>query len=284
MLPTARPAVPPLPVLERLALALRRAPDPSAGGSTAAGAAGKASQPRKPLVLVVDDEADLVELITLNLERNGFEVIGAGDGNVALSHVRKYKPDLVVLDLMLPGVDGTEVARRLRADPATAALPIVMLTAKSEETDVIVGLSLGADDYVTKPFSPKVLVARVQAILRRSQAKPTPAGEPDAAGVLRAGPLAMDLEKHEISVDGRAVRLTLTEFKLLRALVEAGGRVLSRDRLMDKGMGTDVFVTDRAIDVHITAIRKKLGDANWLVHTVRGVGYRLQDEPPAPGE
>ncbi len=281
MLPTARPAHPPPPVLDRLALAMQRPPDTTARGHTAAGGAGaKAATSRKPLILVVDDEADLVELITLNLERNGYEVLAAGDGEVALSHVRKYKPDLVVLDWMLPDLDGAEVARRLRADPATARLPIVMLTAKSEETDVIVGLSLGADDYVTKPFSPKVLVARVQAILRRAKAKATPVGEPDAAGILRAGPLAMDLEKHDITVDGRAVKLTLTEFKLLRALVEAGGRVLSRDRLMDKGMGTDVFVTDRAIDVHVTAIRKKLGDASWLVHTVRGVGYRLQDEPP----
>ncbi len=238
------------------------------------------SRPARPVVLVVDDEADLVELICLNLERNGYDVITASDGNTALEMARKYKPDLMLLDLMLPTVDGTEVARRLRADPATAALPIVMLTAKGEETDVVVGLTVGADDYVTKPFSPKVLVARVKAVLRRSMEKANkPADRPEDSQRLTAGPLVMDLDKHEVTVSGRSVKLTLTEFKLLRALVDAGGRVLSRDRLMDKAMGADIFVTDRAIDVHVTAIRKKLGDANWLVHTVRGVGYRLQDEP-----
>ena len=239
----------------------------------------------RPTVLVVDDEQDLVELIGLNLTRNGFDVLTAGDGNTALDLARRRRPDLVLLDLMLPGLDGTEVARRLRGDGTTRSIPIVMLTAKTEETDVVVGLTLGADDYVTKPFSPKVLVARVRAVLRRSAGSPSPAAEGGPAAtpseVLRAGPLTMDLDKHEVAVEGRPVRLTLTEFKLLRALVEARGRVMSRDRLMDKAMGTDVFVTDRAIDVHVTAIRKKLGDANWLVHTVRGVGYRLQDEPPA---
>lgn len=228
-------------------------------------------------MLVVDDEQDLVEMITMNLERHRLGVLAAGDGNRALELARKHKPDLILLDLMLPGVEGTEVARRLRADAATEAIPIIMLTARSEETDVVVGLTMGADDYVTKPFSMKVLMARVKAVLRR---RLTPASESTdtPAGTLRAGPLAMDTEKHEVTVDGKAVKLTLTEFKLLRALVEARGRVLSRDRLMDKAMGEDVFVTDRAIDVHVTAIRKKLGDAAWLVHTVRGVGYRLQEE------
>lgn len=243
-----------------------------------------AATPTRPVVLVVDDEQDLVELISLNLQRNGFDVIAAGDGNTALHLAQQRRPDLVLLDLMLPGLDGTEVARRLRADAATAAIPIVMLTARTEETDVVVGLTLGADDYVTKPFSPKVLMARVKAVLRRSEsgaASVAEASEPtDEASILRAGPLRMDLDKHEVYIGERAVKLTLTEFKLLRALVEARGRVLSRDRLMDKGMGTDVFVTDRAIDVHITAIRKKLADASWLVHTVRGVGYRLQEEQP----
>ena len=239
---------------------------------------------KKQTILVVDDEADLVELIGLNLERNGFDVVVARDGPSALDRARKHRVDLVVLDLMLPGLDGTEVARRLRADPATAHVPIIMLTAKGEETDVVVGLAVGADDYMTKPFSMKVLVARVKAVLRRGVGKSAAAaaadeGGPAEEGVLRVGPLAMDTNKHETSVSGKSVKLTLTEFKLLRALVEARGRVLSRDRLMDKAMGADVFVTDRAIDVHVTAIRKKLGDAAWLVHTVRGVGYRLQEEP-----
>jgi DNA-binding response OmpR family regulator len=177
---------------------------------------------------------------------------------------------------MLPGIDGTEVARRLKADTRTTHIPIIMLTAKGEETDVVVGLTLGADDYVTKPFSMKVLLARVGSVLRRAETGP---GAPGEGGLLRAGPLSIDTLKHEVIVNDEVIKLTLTEFKLLSALLTARGRVLTRDQLMDKAMGTDVFVTDRAIDVHITAIRKKLGDANWLVNTVRGVGYRLRESP-----
>jgi len=229
-------------------------------------------------VLVVDDEKDLVDLISYNLTRNGYDVLVAQDGSTALDVVERETPDLVILDLMLPGVDGTEVARRLKRDARTAAIPVIMLTAKSEETDVIVGLTIGADDYITKPFSMKILLARVNTVLRRSE---PPAAEP-AVGLLRAGPLAIDGSKHEVSVNSEALKLTLTEFRLLTALVSARGRVLTRDQLMDKAMGSDVFVTDRAIDVHVTAIRKKLGEASWLVHTVRGVGYRLQESPEEP--
>jgi two-component system phosphate regulon response regulator PhoB len=230
----------------------------------------------KKKVLVVDDEKDLVDLITYNLQRNGYDVVSAFTGNAALDVAEREQPDLIVLDLMLPGIDGNEVARRLKSDARSANTPIIMLTAKAEETDVVVGLTLGADDYVTKPFSMKILLARLTSVLRR--AEPATAVE---GGVLKAGPLSIDTSKHEVMIEGDTVRLTLTEFKLLAALVGARGRVLTRDQLMDKAMGTDVFVTDRAIDVHITAIRKKLGNANWLVHTVRGVGYRLQE---APGE
>ena len=228
-------------------------------------------------VLVVDDEKDLVDLIAYNLTRGGYEVLTSYNGAEALEIARREVPDLVVLDLMLPGLDGTEVARRLKADSRTAGVPIVMLTAKGEETDVVVGLTLGADDYVTKPFSMKILLARINSVLRRGEA--AEAGALGEGSILRAGPLLIDPSKHEITVNGEPVRLTLTEFKLLSALVGARGRVLTRDQLMDKAMGTDVFVTDRAIDVHVTAIRKKLGSANWLVHTVRGVGYRLQESP-----
>ncbi|MCS7032512.1 MAG: response regulator transcription factor [Phycisphaerae bacterium] len=227
-------------------------------------------------ILVVDDEKDLLELVRFNLERNGYEVITAADGNTALELAAKQSPDLIVLDLMLPGLDGTEVARRLKADAATASIPIVMLTAKSEETDVVVGLTLGADDYVTKPFSMKILLARLNTVLRRRDSAAGPAGG-ETPAILKAGPLTIDTAKHDVSVNGTPVRLTLTEFKLLTALVAARGRVLTRDQLMDKAMGTDVFVTDRAIDVHITSIRKKLGEAAYLVHTVRGVGYRLHE-------
>lgn len=226
-------------------------------------------------VLVVDDERDLVDLISYNLKRNGFEVRCAYNGNEALEQVQSNPPDLIILDLMLPGIDGTEVARRLKGDTRTAHIPIVMLTAKSEETDVVVGLTLGADDYVTKPFSMKILLARLQTVLRRAES----AGESAAQETLKAGPLQIDTSKHEVRVDGEPVRLTLTEFKLLAALVHARGRVLTRNQLMDKAIGADVFVTDRAIDVHVTAIRKKLGDAAWLIRTVRGVGYRLQETP-----
>jgi two-component system phosphate regulon response regulator PhoB len=226
-------------------------------------------------ILVVDDEKDLVDLITYNLGRNGYDFLSAYNGGDAIDLAQREQPDLIILDLMLPGLDGTEVARRLKSDARTASIPILMLTAKSEETDVVVGLTLGADDYVTKPFSIKILLARLGTILRRSE----PQAPADDAGLLRAGPLVIDTAKHEVSIEGESIKLTLTEFKLLSALLNARGRVLTRDQLMDKAMGTDVFVTDRAIDVHITAIRKKLANASWLIHTVRGVGYRLQETP-----
>jgi len=229
----------------------------------------------KKKILVIDDEKDLVDLITYNLQRNGFDVVCAFNGNEAVEVAQREKPDLIVLDLMLPGIDGTEVARRLKADPRTNGLPIIMLTAKGEETDVVVGLTLGADDYVTKPFSMKILLARLNSVLRRTDPA-TNAAAPEG-GIIKTGPLSIDTSKHEVLLNGESVKLTLTEFKLLTALVAARGRVLTRDQLMDKAMGTDVFVTDRAIDVHITAIRKKLGSTSYLVHTVRGVGYRLQE-------
>jgi len=229
----------------------------------------------KRKILVVDDEKDIVDLVAYNLGRNGYEPVMAYTGNQALEIIHKSAPDLIILDLMLPGLDGMEVARRLKAEAQTANIPIIMLTAKGEETDVVVGLTIGADDYVTKPFSMKVLLARVASVLRRAEAGQA-VGE---GGVLKAGPLTIDTLKHEVRVDDEQVKLTLTEFKLLSALVTARGRVLTRDQLMDKAMGTDVFVTDRAIDVHITAIRKKLTSASWLVHTVRGVGYRLRESP-----
>ena len=230
---------------------------------------------RRKRILVVDDEKDLVDLISYNLKRNGFDALIARDGNEALDIATREKPDLVLLDLMLPGIDGTEVARRLKNAPETSGIPIIMLTAKSEETDVVVGLTLGADDYVTKPFSMKILLARMTSVLRRGE---TGVVSPEGA-ILKAGPLTIDTSKHEVLLEGQSVKLTLTEFRLLVALVNARGRVLTRDQLMDKAMGEGVFVTDRAIDVHVTAIRKKLGDAAYLVHTVRGVGYRLQETP-----
>jgi DNA-binding response OmpR family regulator len=178
--------------------------------------------------------------------------------------------------VMLPGVSGTEVARQLRAGASTARIPIIMLTARSEETDVVVGLTLGADDYITKPFSMKILLARLGTVLRRAE---TAAPMPSEDGMLRSGPVTVDAVKHEAMIDGEPMKLTLTEFKLLSALIAARGRVMTRNQLMDKAMGSDVFVTDRAIDVHITSIRKKLGKAHWLIRTVRGVGYGVQESP-----
>jgi DNA-binding response OmpR family regulator len=236
----------------------------------------QASSNAKKKVLIVDDEKDIVDLLAYNLGRNGYETMVASDGNAALDLAAKSAPDLIILDLMLPGIDGTEVARRLKAQPRTANIPIIMLTAKGEETDVVVGLTLGADDYVTKPFSMKVLLARVGSVLRRAEVPPASSAD---GGILRAGPLSIDTLRHEVLVNGQPIKLTLTEFKLLSALLTARGRVLTRDQLMDKAMGADVFVTDRAIDVHVTAIRKKLGTASWLVNTVRGVGYRLRESP-----
>ena len=224
---------------------------------------------RRKKILVVDDERDLVELISLNLTRNGYEVVPAYDGTTGLDSARKHKPDLIIMDVMMPGLSGRDVTMALKQDADTAHIPILMLTAKTEETDIIVGLSMGADDYVTKPFSMKVLMARVAAVLRRKAA-----AEPSQT-MLSTGPVVIDQSKHEVTVQGKPINLTPTEFKLLAALVGARGRVLSRDQLMDRAMGTDVFVTDRAIDVHITAVRKKLNDYAWMIHTVRGVGYRL---------
>jgi len=248
---------------------------PQSGPRHLAGQSGSHSAAPRNMkrILVVDDEKDLLDLITYNLQRNGFDVVTSQNGNEALEVAVRENPDLILLDLMLPGLAGTEVARRLKSDPRTAQIPLVMLTAKGEETDVVVGLTLGADDYITKPFSMKILLARLSVVLRRSD----PPIVPSDSVMLRAGPLSIDSSRHEASVNGETMKLTLTEFKLLSALVQARGRVLSRDQLMDKAMGTDVFVTDRAIDVHVTAIRKKLGDASYLIQTVRGVGYKLQE-------
>lgn len=222
----------------------------------------------KRRILVVEDERDLADIIVYNLERAGFVTSVARDGRTALKLIAEGVPDLILLDLMLPELSGTEVAARVRSSPQTAHVPIIMVTAKADEVDQVVGLALGADDYVTKPFSMKVLTARIEAVLRRaSELQP-------AEGRLRLGAIEVDTETHQARVDGRAIRLTLTEFRLLASLIAANGRVLSRKALMSKAMGPGVTVTERTIDVHITAIRKKLGDAGACLRTVRGVGYR----------
>ncbi len=221
-------------------------------------------------ILVVDDEADLVELVTYNLNKEGFTVDSASDGEAALSKLRKGKYDLVVIDLMLPGIQGIELCRILRNDPNTAGLPVIMLTAKGEEVDKIVGLEMGADDYVTKPFSPRELVARVKAVLRRSKEKPV------REKLLKIGELEIDKERYNISIKGKPVKLSATEFKLLLYLAERKGKVFSREQLLDAIWRDEAFVEPRTVDVHIRRLRSHVEEnpANpRYIRTMRGIGY-----------
>ena len=211
----------------------------------------------------------MAELVAMHLRREGYVVDVAPDGLKALDLIRSQPPDLALVDIMLPNLSGTELVTELRQDPRTSAVPVIMMTAKGEESDIVVGLRLGADDYVTKPFSLSVLVARVAAVLRRA------AAVTEGAGILKVGPIAIDADRHVVEVDGRAVALTVTEYRLLSALAAARGRVLTRSRLIDQGMGIRAVVTDRTIDVHLASLRRKLGGARGCVRTVRGVGYRL---------
>ncbi len=222
-------------------------------------------------VLVVDDEPDLLELVRLNLAQSGFEVDTADCGEAALESLKRLAPDLMVLDLMLPDLPGTEVCRRVRASPGLADLPIIMLTAKADEVDRVVGLELGADDYVTKPFSVRELVLRIRAVLRRRQH-----GGP-ATDALEQGPLRLDPERHRCFVDGGEVELTAKEFDLLRELMCRPGRVMTREQLLDHVWGSDIAVTTRTIDTHLKRLREKLGSAGNLIETVRGVGYRFAE-------
>ncbi len=219
-------------------------------------------------ILVVDDEPDIVEIIQYNLEKSGFDVIVAADGPAALEKARDETPDLIVLDLMLPGLEGTDVCRILKQDERTRYIPILMLTAKSEEIDRIIGLELGADDYVVKPFSPREIALRIRNILRRRSAPETP-------GPVRAGPLVIDVEGHHVSVSGSTVSLTATEFKLLAILFQRRGRVQTREELLDVVWGYDYMGYGRTVDAHVKRLREKLGEAAGMVETVRGVGYRF---------
>ncbi len=226
----------------------------------------------RPRVLVVDDEEDILELVKYNLAKEGFQVDCATTGEDALAAARSKRPDLVILDLMLPGIDGLDVCRRLKKDPKTEPIPVVMLTAKGEEADVVTGLELGADDYVTKPFSPRVLSARVRAVLRRkSQAAP------DETAPLAAGDLTIDTQRHEVKVKGKPVDLTATEFRIVQFLARRPGWVFTRYQIVEAARGMDAAVTDRSVDVHIVSLRRKLGAAGERVETVRGVGYRFRE-------
>jgi phosphate regulon transcriptional regulator PhoB len=221
-------------------------------------------------ILVVDDEADIVELVSYNLKKEGFGVDSALNGETALGKIRKGKYDLVVLDLMLPGIQGMELCRILRNDPKTEALPIIMLTAKGEEVDKILGLEMGADDYIAKPFSPRELVARVKAVLRRSMEKPP------AEKILKVGELVIDRERYTVSIKGKPIKLSATEFKLLLFLVERRGKVFNRQQLLDAVWSDEAFVEPRTVDVHIRRLRAQIEEDPAKprhIKTMRGIGY-----------
>jgi DNA-binding response OmpR family regulator len=222
----------------------------------------------KPKILVVDDESDALEVLGFKLREAGYEPVFASDGTSALALARTERPTLVVLDLMLPEIDGLEVCRLLRRDPATSGLPIIMLTAKATETDRIVGLEIGADDYVTKPFSPRELVLRIKKVLARATAGDDPSGH------LRIGELDIDVSRHAVHVKGKPVTLTATEFKLLEVLVRRRGRVQTRDRLLQDVWGYENPIDTRTVDTHMRRLRERIGPAAHLLETVRGVGYR----------
>jgi two-component system phosphate regulon response regulator PhoB len=223
-------------------------------------------------VFIVEDEADILELMTFNLERDGFRVAAAADGEIALKAIRRSKPDLVLLDLMLPGLGGLDVCRLLKGDPATAPIPVVMVTAKGEEADIVTGLELGAADYVTKPFSMKILVARVRAALRRG-GRPAP----EASAVVRVHDITIDPARHEVLCGRSPVDLTASEFGVLHFLASSPGRVFTREQIMDGVKGADYAVTDRAVDVQMVSLRRKLGRRGEAIETVRGVGYRFKE-------
>jgi two-component system phosphate regulon response regulator PhoB len=228
----------------------------------------------KEQILVVDDEEDILELLTYNLAREGYQVTGALTGEDALNKIRSTTFDLIVLDLMLPGIDGLEVTKTLKNDPKARDIPIVMLTAKGEEADIVTGLELGADDYITKPFSPRILIARIRAVLRRKSEKPI-----DESTVIRIHDFEIDPGRRSVLVGGKSVDLTFTEFQILLTLARRPGWVFTRYKIVDAVRGDDYPVTDRSVDVQIVGLRKKLGTFGKYIETVRGVGYRFSENP-----
>lgn len=225
----------------------------------------------KQKILVVDDELDILTLLTYNLEKSGFKTLQAKDGPEAIELVKKEKPDLIILDLMLPSMEGTEVCKVIKGREDTSHIPIIMLTAKGDEIDRIVGLELGADDYITKPFSPRELILRIKAVLKRSRKEEKPV-------VTTAGPIVIDTEKFSVMVDEQPLDLTATEIKLLLELIKSTGKVLSREYLLDRVWGQECYVTDRTVDTHIRRLRAKLGKAADFIETLRGFGYRFREK------
>ncbi len=226
----------------------------------------------KQRILVVDDEEDILELVSYNLTKEGYQATGASTGEQALKKAQSEAFDLIVLDLMLPGIDGLEVAKRLKAGSKTAQIPIVMLSAKGEEADIVTGLELGADDYITKPFSPRVMIARVRAALRRKTGKPQ-----DESATIHVFELEIHPGRRSVLVAGEPVDLTFTEFQVLHLLARKPGWVFTRGMIVDAVRGDDYPVTDRSVDVQIVGLRKKLGDCGKCIETVRGVGYRMKE-------
>ncbi len=224
-------------------------------------------------ILVVEDEQDIRELIAFNLENEGYKILKAATGIEGLENARKHAPDLVLLDIMLPDVDGLEICKKLKRDETTSDIPVIMLTAKSEDSDIISGLELGADDYITKPFSPRVLLARIRTVLRRNTD-----GEDDGNQLIRVHEIQIDIKKHEVLSSEEDVNLSATEFAILSHLASNPGWVFSRNQIIDAVRGQNYPVTERSVDVQILGIRKKLGSQGRYIETVRGVGYRLKSD------
>ncbi len=225
----------------------------------------------KEQILIIDDEEDILELVKYNLSKDGFSILTAATGEEGLKIARLEHPDLIILDLMLPGIDGLDVCKLLKNDMETRGIPIVMLTAKGDEADIVAGLELGADDFIVKPFSPKVLSARVKSVLRRNRANDTAEDS-----IVRIDNLVIDPGKHQITLDGELLDLTFTEFKILHLLARQRGYVFTRYQIVDSVHGEDYPVTDRSVDVQIVGLRRKLGNFGDMIETVRGVGYRIK--------
>ncbi len=232
---------------------------------------------KKQTILIVDDERDILDLLVFNARQEGYETIAVTNGEEAITTARKLKPDLIILDLMLPGLDGLDVSRILNNDEATKDIPIIMLTAKGTEEDVVKGFDLGADDYVTKPFSPKVLFARVKNVLRRKvETKETNDKTNDE--IINFREIEINTKKRTVKVNGKEVNLTFSEFEILAFLIKHTGWAFSRSEIVNNIHGENYFVTDRAVDVQIVGLRKKLGTAAKYIETVRGIGYKLRDD------
>lgn len=225
-------------------------------------------------IVIVEDEPDILEALEYNLARENFDVISATNGIDGLQLIQQHKPNLALLDLMLPGIDGLEICRQVRANSEIAQTPIIMLTAKSEESDIVLGLGIGADDYISKPFSPRELIARIKAMLRRDQSNVAP-----QKNSITINGLTINSHKFKVTFNGEKIKLTATEFRLLEYLAKHPGQVFSREQIMNNAYGSDVVVVDRNIDVHVRSIRKKIGEEHQFIETIRGVGYSFIDKP-----